>query len=223
MPLRSGPGPMAGSPPIRSGPWRTPTARRARHWRSTWPTRPSTASVTTPGTGELWIAYDLGLTPEKPLARIRFCRFDFAPEWGFRSALTAYYRLFPEAFRRRVDKQGLWMPFARISVLKNWEDFGFQFKEGNDETAWDDAHGIFTFRYTEPMTWWMPMSSGLSRTLDSATARSSPPGQTGPARGESPLHQRLPQRQRHTHGSLPRRAMEPRSRLEHELDAGHRG
>ena len=121
------------------------------------------------GTGELWIAYDLGLTPEKPLARIRFCRFDFAPEWGFRSALTAYYRLFPEAFRRRVDKQGLWMPFARISVLKNWEDFGFQFKEGNDETAWDDAHGIFTFRYTEPMTWWMPMSSGLSRTLDSAT------------------------------------------------------
>ena len=49
------------------------------------------------------------------------------------------------------------MPFAKISQVKGWEDFGFQFKEGNDETAWDDAHGILTFRYTEPMTWWMPM------------------------------------------------------------------
>ena len=54
--------------------------------------------------------------------------------------------------------------------MKNWEDFGFQFKEGNDEPAWDDAHGITTFRYTEPMTWWMPMPSGLPRTLDSASA-----------------------------------------------------
>ncbi len=105
------------------------------------------------GTGEFWIAYDLGLTPEKPNARLRFCRFPFAPEWGFRAALQAYYRLFPEAFRRRIDRQGLWMPFARISQVKGWEDFGFQFKEGDDETAWDDAHGIFTFHYTEPLTW----------------------------------------------------------------------
>jgi len=35
------------------------------------------------------------------------------------------------------------------------EDFGFRFKEGNDETGWDDQHNILTFRYTEPMTWWM--------------------------------------------------------------------
>ena len=34
------------------------------------------------GTGELWIAYDLGLTPEKPAATVRFCRFDFAPCLG---------------------------------------------------------------------------------------------------------------------------------------------
>ena len=34
------------------------------------------------GTGEFWIAYDLGLTPEKPTARLRFCRFDFAPGLG---------------------------------------------------------------------------------------------------------------------------------------------
>ena len=39
------------------------------------------------GTGEFWIAYDLGLTPEKPQARLRFCRFDFAPELGLPLAL----------------------------------------------------------------------------------------------------------------------------------------
>lgn len=122
------------------------------------------------GTGELWLAYDLGLTPEKPAAKLRFCQYEFDPAWGFRSALAAYYRLFPEAFRRRVPQQGLWMPFARISRLKDWEDFGFRFKEGNDETDWDDAHGILTFRYTEPLTWWMPMAKSIPRTIDSALA-----------------------------------------------------
>jgi len=34
------------------------------------------------------------------------------------------------------------MPFAKISKVQGWEDFGFKFKEGNDETAWDDRHGI---------------------------------------------------------------------------------
>ncbi len=120
------------------------------------------------GTGELWIAYDLGLAPEKPEAHLRFCRFSFAPEWGFRAALEAYYHLFPDAFRRRIDGQGLWMPFARISQVKGWEDFGFRFKEGDGETAWDDEHGILTFHYTEPLTWWMPMPSAMPRTIEAA-------------------------------------------------------
>ena len=84
--------------------------------------------------------------------------------------MSRYYELFPEAFRCRTPEQGLWMPFAKISQVKGWEDFGFKFKEGNDETAWDDAHGILTFRYTEPMTWWMPMPEGMPRTLEAAMA-----------------------------------------------------
>jgi hypothetical protein len=60
------------------------------------------------------------------------------------------------------------MPFARISRLPGWEDFGFRFKEGNDETAWDDEHGILTFRYTEPLTWWMPMPRDMPRTIEAA-------------------------------------------------------
>jgi len=122
------------------------------------------------GTGELYLAYDIGLTPERPTAKVKFCEFRFAPKWGFRAALARYYELFPEQFRCRTPEQGLWMPFAKISQVKGWQDFGFKFKEGNDETRWDDEHGILTFRYTEPMTWWMTMPKDMPRTLDAALA-----------------------------------------------------
>ena len=122
------------------------------------------------GTEELFLAYDLGLTPEKPTAHLRFCKFTFEPEWGYRAALQRYYAIFPEHFVRRIADQGLWMPFARISNVVGWEDFGFRFKEGTNETAWDDAHGIITFRYTEPMTWWMSMPEAMPRTLEAALA-----------------------------------------------------
>ncbi len=120
------------------------------------------------GTEELFLAYDLGLAPEKPTAHLRFCKFGFDPKGEFRAALAKYYDLFPDSFQRRVADQGLWMPFAKISAVKGWEDFGFRFKEGNDETIWDDAHGIITFRYTEPMTWWMRMPKEMPRTIEAA-------------------------------------------------------
>ena len=121
-------------------------------------------------TGELFIAYDIGLAPEKPTAHLRLCKFMFDPEWGFRAALSRYYEIFREHFRCRTPEQGLWMPFARISDVDNWQDFGFKFKEGTNETQWDDKNGIITFRYTEPMTWWMSMSKEMPRTLESALA-----------------------------------------------------
>ena len=120
------------------------------------------------GTGELFLAYDIGLTPEKPSARVRLCRYEFEPEWGFRAALSRYYEAFPESFTCRTPEQGLWMPFAKISEVEGWEDFGFKFKEGNNETAWDDEHDIKTFRYTEPMTWWMRMPTEMPRTFEAA-------------------------------------------------------
>lgn len=120
------------------------------------------------GTHELFIAYDVGLTPEKNGADFRFCLYPFEATWGFRSALAKLYEIFPAYFRCRTPEQGLWMPFAAISRVEGWEDFGFKFKEGNDETEWDDAHGIITFRYTEPMTWWMPMPPEMPRTLEAA-------------------------------------------------------
>jgi len=121
-------------------------------------------------TRELFLAYDIGLTPEKPTAQLRFCVFHFPGDWGFRAALARYYAIFPDHFRCRTPEQGLWMPFAKISAVKGWEDFGFKFKEGNNETAWDDAHGIITFRYTEPHTWWMKMPKEMPRTMEAALA-----------------------------------------------------
>jgi len=120
------------------------------------------------GTGELFLAYDLGLAPEKPQAHVRFVRFEFDGRQGFRGALARYYEIFPGHFRCRTPKQGLWMPFAKISEVQGWEDFGFRFKEGDNETKWDDEHGIITFRYTEPMTWWMAMPREMPRTFDAA-------------------------------------------------------
>ena len=119
-------------------------------------------------TSELFAAFDIALTREKPNAELRFCGFNFDPTLGFRGALAGYYELFPDAFQCRTPKQGLWMPFAKISQVQGWDDFGFKFKEGNDETKWDDEHDILTFRYTEPMTWWMVMPKEMPRTLDAA-------------------------------------------------------
>lgn len=121
-------------------------------------------------TNELFVALDLGLTAEKPSATLRLVNFEFDPRWGFRSALDVYYQTFPEHFLCRTPKQGLWMPFAKISRVDGWKDFGFQFKEGNDETQWDDQHDITTFRYTEPLTWWMTMPAAMPRTMPAAIA-----------------------------------------------------
>jgi hypothetical protein len=119
-------------------------------------------------TGELFLAFDVGLAPEKPTARVRFCKFNFDPQWAFRGALSRFYKIFGDYFRCRTPEQGNWMPFAKISKVKGWQDFGFKFKEGNNETAWDDEHNIITFRYTEPMTWWMRMPKEMPRTFEAA-------------------------------------------------------
>ena len=108
---------------------------------------------------ELRIVYDLGLSPWGRPAHVRFCRFEFDAALGFRGALEKYMAIFPGMFAVRTTDPGVWMPFSRISAIRDWQDFGFRFKEGDDETAWDDAHGILTFHYAEPCTWWMRLKN----------------------------------------------------------------
>lgn len=78
--------------------------------------------------------------------------------WGLRAATAGYYRLFPGAFTRRAKQEGLWMPFTDIAKLQDPEDFNFAFQEGAPNVPWDEAHGIYSFRYLSPH-WamlWMP-------------------------------------------------------------------
>jgi len=125
-----------------------------------------------PGTKQLFIAYDFGLAPETERfpssAEFRFILYRFDPRWGFRAAFQKLIEIFPEYFRVRSRDQGLWMPFTDIATVQSWEDFGFKYHEGNNAVPWDDQHGVLSFRYTEPMTWWMRMPKELPRTIPEA-------------------------------------------------------
>ncbi len=116
----------------------------------------------------LYGACDVGLSPvvkKSPgAASFSFQLFEFAPEWGFRSALKAYYDLNADGFKCRVEKQGIWMPFVDVGTVQGWEDFGFQFQEGAPNPAFDEAHGIDSFPYIEPLSYWMAMPKDVPRT-----------------------------------------------------------
>ncbi len=141
------------------------------------------------GTHQLLLAYDYGLVPEPArfpgAAEFSFVVFRFAPRWGFRAAWEKFMRVFPEDFRVRSKDQGIWMPFTDVSTVQGWEDFGFKYHEGNNNVVWDDAHGILSFRYTEPMTWWMPLPKGAPRRLPEAVRRRDELAHDGPPASRS--------------------------------------
>ncbi|MBP5622013.1 MAG: hypothetical protein J6X44_08365, partial [Thermoguttaceae bacterium] len=145
-------------------------------------------------TNELYIAFDVALTKEKPDAEFHIAPLSWELDrdgqsarlttlkqtsgvknvpFGsnpFRACFDAYRQAYPKSFFVRAVKQGNWMAFAKISNVPNDEDFGFQFKEGIDELAEDDARNVSSFRYTEPMTWWqqVPKSETSPKSIESA-------------------------------------------------------
>jgi hypothetical protein len=124
------------------------------------------------GLKQLFLAYDFALVKETrnfpSSADFRFVLYRFDPAGGFRAAWEKYMAIFPDYFVVRSKQQGLWMPFTDVSKVQGWADFGFRYHEGNNNVRWDDDHGILSFRYTEPMTWWMPMAPDLPRTQPEA-------------------------------------------------------
>ncbi|HEY5913497.1 MAG TPA: hypothetical protein VJA21_23160 [Verrucomicrobiae bacterium] len=123
-------------------------------------------------TRQFFIAYDFGLAPDTAefpgSAKFSFVIYRVDPRWGFRAALDKFQALFLASFEVRSPRQGIWMPFTDVSTVGGWEDFGFRYHEGDNNVGWDDQHGVLSFRYTEPMTWWMPMSPELPRTEEEA-------------------------------------------------------
>lgn len=120
--------------------------------------------------GIIYIAYDLGLCRDVEgfpgSASFKFIVCSFDSTWGFRAALKKYYDIYPDFFTKRVHDEGLWMAFLSISTVENFQDFGFVFKEGANETKFDDQHGILTFRYTEPQSYWQKMPEEVERTYE---------------------------------------------------------
>jgi hypothetical protein len=123
---------------------------------------------------EVYAAFDLGLAPDTESfpskASFSLVLYRPDPAWGFRSALERYYQLFPQCFTKRNKKEGIWMPFTDIANVEGWEDFGFQFKEGDNNVAWDAEHGIYSFVYVEPWSDWVSMPKEMPRTVEQATA-----------------------------------------------------
>ncbi|MBC8140312.1 MAG: hypothetical protein H7Y38_02595, partial [Armatimonadetes bacterium] len=128
-----------------------------------------------PDTRLLFLCYDLALTERGDPAHhdqapVGIARYAVDPAWGFRDAAARYYALFPEAFQRRAKAEGIWMPFTDPAKVAGMDDFSIAYHEGDNSVASDRAKGILSFKYVEPMTYWMPMAKGVPRTYAEATA-----------------------------------------------------
>jgi len=102
-------------------------------------------------------------------AFFKMCRFTFNDSWGMRAALKQFYSIYPEAFKKRVINEGIWLPFTPLRSIPDWEDFGFAFHE----TSWtnndvkegkklpnilsDKGTGVLSFQYTEPWDIQLPI------------------------------------------------------------------
>lgn len=127
-------------------------------------------------TEQLTISFEIGLSQESKdpsAADFGFVVYGFDGANGARASLEKYMALFPENYEVRVPDQGIWMPFAPISEIPDHADFGFRFKEGDDdpaEIAFDDANDILTFHYSELGTWWQSIDTSLPQTVATATS-----------------------------------------------------
>jgi len=124
----------------------------------------------------LFAAFDMALTPAgdrtgHDRTSVGVARYDVDPAWGFRDAAAKFYALFPEAFKRRSTKEGIWMPFTAPSKIEGLADFHIAYHEGDNSVDEDKKNGILSFRYVEPMTYWMPMAKSVPRTYDAALAQ----------------------------------------------------
>ena len=129
-------------------------------------------------TRQLVMAWDMALTKKTVAwpgrnARFRGMLYRLPPEtaaWGFRTAAQKFYRLNAPNFDRFAKADGIWMPFTDPAKIKDFADFGIAYHEGDNSLKTDDAANILSFRYTEPMTWWMPISPETPRTYEAAMA-----------------------------------------------------
>jgi len=100
--------------------------------------------------GLFYIVYDVALAKETEppsAAELTFHVYRCDPNWGMRSALDRYYRLFPQFFTKHVTKEGMWMAFSNLSEIDNVNEFRFALQEGASEPGYDDRLGVDSLTY----------------------------------------------------------------------------
>lgn len=70
-----------------------------------------------------------------------------APQWGFRSVLAEYYRLFPAWFARTTTRSGGWFFANETQNIPNPQHFAFH--EGQGDIELDHARGLGMYPYNE--------------------------------------------------------------------------
>jgi len=102
-------------------------------------------------------------------AFFKLSHFNFNEKWGMRAALKKYYSIYPEAFKKRVVNEGIWLPFTSLRSISNWEDFGFAYHETNSKSIdtkdgkklpnilSDKGTSVLSFQYTEPWDIQLPI------------------------------------------------------------------
>jgi hypothetical protein len=113
----------------------------------------------------LYVAFDFGLTASNlanndgaghGTADVSVVHYNVNSAWGFRDASSIYYRLFPNAFARRGQPDGIWVPFTDPAKIPGIADFHFKYHETDRDKLTkrqvesDDSLGILTLRYSEP-------------------------------------------------------------------------
>ena len=90
---------------------------------------------------QLVIAVDFGLstlTDPASEAKFSFVVYPFDTEWGFRSMLHEYSRMFPEFFARGTATEGIWVHDPDLTGIADLAEFGIGFR-GIDEWNLDDV------------------------------------------------------------------------------------
>ncbi len=100
------------------------------------------------------VRFRFGLSPAaggelKSRAPFSFVLYRCDGRWGLRDAARRYYELYPWAFEKRAEREGLWMFGAPRFELPDPENYAFH-EGGPAGWEYDDEHDIFTCPYIIP-------------------------------------------------------------------------
>lgn len=100
------------------------------------------------------VRFRFGLSPAAAGNLSRRAPFEFTirridPQWGLRDAARRYQQANPQAFEKRVEREGLWMFGSPRIDLPDPQNYAFH-EGGPGGWQYDDRHGIYTMPYIIP-------------------------------------------------------------------------